>query len=84
MKRHLSIVAALGMCLAWSSISYGQVFDTRVEATSCASAIGGNVTASNVAVVCGIPPEVLDALVNSRTKALEEFVGLHPVWMTRS
>src|SRR5262245_44325126 len=77
MKRHLCFIAALGMCLAWSSISYGQVFGTRVEATSCASAIGGNVTASNVSVVCGIPPEVLDALVNSRTKVLEELVSAH-------
>src|SRR5262249_22260725 len=77
MKQHLCFIAALGMCLAWSSISYGQVFGTRVEATSCASAIGGNVTASNVSVVCGIPPEVLDALVNSRTKVLEELVSAH-------
>jgi tetratricopeptide (TPR) repeat protein len=30
-----------------------------------------------VAVVCGIPPEVLDALVNSRTKVLEELVSAH-------
>src|SRR5262249_29594209 len=77
MKRHLSFVAAVGVCLAWPSISYGQVFGTRVEATSCASAIGGNVTASNVAVVCGIPPEVLDALVKSRTVVLEELVSAH-------
>jgi hypothetical protein len=77
MKRHLSFVAALGMCLAWSPITYAQVFGTRVEATSCASAVGGNITASNVSVVCGIPPEVLDALVKSRTVALEELVSAH-------
>jgi len=77
MKRPLSFIAAVGMCLAWRSISYGQVFGTRVEATSCASAIGGNVTASNVAVVCGIAPEVLDALVKSRTVVLEELVSAH-------
>jgi tetratricopeptide (TPR) repeat protein len=77
MKRHLCFIAALGLCLAWPSISYGQVFGTRVEATSCGSAIGGNVTASNVAVVCGIPPEVLDALVKSRTVVLEELVSAH-------
>jgi hypothetical protein len=77
MKRHLSFVAALGMCLAWSSISYAQVFGTRIEATSCASAVGGNITASNVSVVCGIPPEVLDALVKSRTVVLEELVSAH-------
>jgi carbohydrate-binding DOMON domain-containing protein len=49
----------------------------RVEATSCASAVGGNITASNVSVVCGIPPEVLDVLVKSRTVALEELVSAH-------
>ena len=36
-----------------------------------------NITASNVSVVCGIPPEVLDALVKSRTGVLEELVGAH-------
>src|SRR5215470_5833522 len=77
MKQHLCFIAALGMCLAWSSISYGQVFGTRIEATSCASAVGGNITASNVSVVCGIPPEVLDALVKSRTVVLEELVSAH-------
>src|SRR5262245_32723223 len=71
MNRHLAFVATAGVCLAWSSISYAQVFGSRVEATSCAAAIGGNVTASNLSVVCGIP-EVLDALVKSRTVALEE------------
>jgi tetratricopeptide (TPR) repeat protein len=77
MKRHLSYIAALGMCLAWSPITYAQVFGTRIEATSCASAVGGNITASNVSVVCGIPPEVLDALVRSRTVVLEELVTAH-------
>src|SRR5262245_36359447 len=77
MKRHLSFVAALGICLAGPSTSYGQVFGTRIEATSCASAVGGNITASNVSVVCGIPPDVLDALVKSRTVVLEELVTAH-------
>jgi tetratricopeptide (TPR) repeat protein len=76
MKRHLAFVATAGMCLAWSSISYAQVFGTRIEAT-CASAVGGNITASNVSVVCGIPPEVLDALLKSRTVVLEELVSAH-------
>src|SRR5262245_44525617 len=77
MKRHLSFVAALGICLAGPSVSYAQVFGTRVEATSCASAVGGSITASNVSVVCGIPPEVLDALVKSRTVVLDELVNAH-------
>jgi hypothetical protein len=77
MKRHLSFVTALGMCLAGPSVSYAQVFGTRVEATSCASAVGGNITDSSLSVVCGIPPEVLDTLVKSRTVALEELVSAH-------
>jgi tetratricopeptide (TPR) repeat protein len=77
MKRHLSFVAALGMCLVSSPITSAQVFGTRIEATSCASAVGGNITASNVSVVCGIPPEVLDGLVKSRTAMLEELVSAH-------
>ena len=76
-NEHLVFVAAVGLSLAWPSTSYGQVFGTRIEATSCASAVGGNVTASTVSVVCGIPPEVLDALVKSRTMVLEELVGAH-------
>jgi tetratricopeptide (TPR) repeat protein len=76
MKRHLAFVAA-GICLAWSSTSYGQFFGTRVDATSCAAAIAGNVTASNVSVVCGIPPEVLDALVKSRTETLDQLIKSH-------
>jgi tetratricopeptide (TPR) repeat protein len=74
---HLVFVAAVGLSLAWPSTSDGQVFGTRIEATSCASAVGGNITASNVSVVCGIPPEVLDALVKSRTVVLEELINAH-------
>lgn len=77
MKRSLSFVAAIGVCLAWSSVSYGQIFGSRQEATSCAAAIGGNLTASTVSVVCGIPPEILDTLIKSRTEALTEIVSAH-------
>jgi tetratricopeptide (TPR) repeat protein len=73
----LALLPAVGICSGYSSISYAQVFGARVEATSCASAIGGSVTTSNVSVVCGIPPEVLDALVKSRTVVLEELVSAH-------
>jgi hypothetical protein len=56
-----------------TSVSYAQILGNRTEATSCAAAISGNVTTrSAVSVICGIPPEVLDALVKSRTQTLEE------------
>ena len=64
----LAITASIGT----GRISFAQNFGTRTEATSCAAAIGGNVTFSTVSVVCGIAPEVLDALVRSRTQPFEE------------
>jgi tetratricopeptide (TPR) repeat protein len=66
----LAILASVG----WSSIGYAQILGTRVEATSCSSAIGGTVTASNVSlsVVCGIPQEKVDELVRDAKRPLEE------------
>src|SRR5262249_45440183 len=66
----LAMLASVG----WSSIGYAQILGTRVEATSCSSAIGGTVTASNVSVsvVCGIPPEKVDELVRDAKRPLEE------------
>jgi hypothetical protein len=58
-----------------ASISDAQLLGNRTEATSCAAAIGGNVTDSKFSVVCGIPPEVLDQLVRSRTQLLEDFIN---------
>src|SRR3954447_24274879 len=57
--------------------SQAQLLGSRTEATSCASAIGGSVTASHISVVCGISPEILDALIKSRTQTLEDLVGAH-------
>jgi tetratricopeptide (TPR) repeat protein len=64
----LAVAAFIGM----EGNSFGQGLGSRTEATSCAAAIGGNVTSSSISVVCGVPPEVLDALVKSRTQTLEE------------
>ncbi len=70
----LAFVFAISASIGWSSICYAQVFGTRVEATSCSSAIGGTVTATNVSVsvVCGIPPEKVDELVRDAKRPLEE------------
>src|SRR5262249_39720201 len=70
----LVFLFAISASIGWSSICYAQVFGTRVEATSCSSAIGGTITASNVSVsvVCGIPPEKVDELVRDAKRPLEE------------
>jgi tetratricopeptide (TPR) repeat protein len=73
----VACLLALATSIGMGGISFAQIIGTRNEATSCASAIGGNVSASTVSVVCGIPPEVLDALVKSRTQTLEELASSH-------
>src|SRR5437868_14653718 len=62
------VIAAL---LALPSAAHAQLFGTHVEATSCASAIGGSVNNSNISVVCGINPEVLEALRRSFTETVQ-------------
>src|ERR1700688_4700796 len=62
---------AIWTLLSAASIASAQLLGNRAEATSCASAIGGNVTASTISVVCGIPPEVLDALVRSKDELVQ-------------
>jgi tetratricopeptide (TPR) repeat protein len=71
----LAFVFAIAASVVWSSLCYAQVFGTRVEATGCASAIGGNITASNISVVCGIPPEKVDELVRDAKRPLEELTA---------
>jgi tetratricopeptide (TPR) repeat protein len=73
----IAFLPAILALIGPASISDAQLLGNRTEATSCASAIGGNVTDSKISVVCGIPAEVLDQLVRSRTEPLEELVGAH-------
>src|SRR5262249_47452459 len=66
MKRHLSFVAALGMCLFGPiPTAYAQV---REDTGSIA--IGGSVTGSTV--IIGIPQERVDELVRDAKRPLEE------------
>jgi len=66
MKRHLSFVAALGMCLFASlTVAYAQV-----RADTGSIAIGGSVTGSTV--IIGIPQEKVDELVRDAKRPLEE------------
>jgi len=66
MKRHLSFVAALGMCLFASiTAAYAQV-----SADTGSIAIGGSVTGSTV--IIGIPQEKVDELVRDAKRPLEE------------
>jgi tetratricopeptide (TPR) repeat protein len=66
MKRHLSFVAALGMCFFASfTVAYAQV-----RADTGSIAIGGSVTGSTV--IIGIPQEKVDELVRDAKRPLEE------------
>src|SRR6266446_5374708 len=58
MKRHLSFVAALGMCLfGLNASAYAQ----QIRAETGGIAIGGSVTGSTINI--GVPPEQLAALI---------------------
>ena len=69
MKRHLSFVAALGMCF-FASIP---VADAQVRADTGGIAIGGSVTGSTV--IIGIPQEKVDELVRDAKRPLEELTA---------
>src|SRR5436190_3300054 len=58
MKRHLSFVAALGMCLFGLKVSADA---QQIKAETGGIAIGGSVTGSTINI--GVPPEQLAALV---------------------
>jgi tetratricopeptide (TPR) repeat protein len=58
MKRHLSFVAALGMCLFGVNVSADA---QQIKAETGGIAIGGSVTGSTINI--GVPPEQLTALV---------------------
>jgi hypothetical protein len=57
MNRHLSVVAAVGMCFALNTTADAQ----QVKADTGGVAIGGSVTGSTINI--GVPPEQLAALV---------------------
>jgi tetratricopeptide (TPR) repeat protein len=67
MKRHLSFVAALGMCL-FPPITTAHA--QQVKADTGSIAIGGSVTGSTV--IIGIPQEKVDELVRDAKRPLEE------------
>jgi tetratricopeptide (TPR) repeat protein len=69
MKRHLSFVAALGMCF-FPSITTAHA---QVRADTGSIAIGGSVTSSTV--IIGIPQEKVDALVRDAKRPLEELTS---------
>jgi tetratricopeptide (TPR) repeat protein len=69
MKRHLSFVAASGMCFFASlTAAYAQV-----RADTGSIAIGGSVTGSTV--IIGIPQEKVDELVRDAKRPLEELTN---------
>ena len=66
MKRHLSFVAALGMCFFASNTTA----DAQVRADTSGIAIGGSAFFSKV--ITGIPQEKVDELVRDAKRPLEE------------
>jgi len=66
MKRHLSFIAALALCL-FPSITTA---DAQVRADTGSIAIGGSVTSSTV--IIGIPQDKVDELVRDAKRPLEE------------
>src|SRR5436190_3425827 len=66
MKRHLSFVAALGMCLFGLNVS---VDAQQIRAETGGIAIGGSVAGSTINI--GVPPEQLAALVRQATDLSE-------------
>ena len=69
----LAIAASIGT----GRILFAQNLGPRTEATSCAAAIGGKATFSTISLACGIPPEMLDTLLKSRTQDLDGLASAH-------
>jgi hypothetical protein len=67
MKRHLSFIAALGMCL-FASNTTAHAQQTKAETGGVA--IGGSVTSSTI--IIGIPQQKVDELVRDAKRPLEE------------
>src|SRR5262245_42136468 len=67
MKRHLFLVAALGMCFCASNTTSDA---QQIKADTGGIAIGGSVTSSTV--IIGIPQEKVDELVRDAKRPLEE------------
>src|SRR5262245_65041565 len=68
MKRHLSFVAALGMCFFFSSNTTAVA--QEVKADTGGIAIGGSVSSSTINI--GLPQERVDELVRDARHSLEE------------
>jgi tetratricopeptide (TPR) repeat protein len=72
MKRHLSFVAALGMCLFGLNASAGA---QQIKAETGGIAIGGSVSSSTINI--GISQEKVDELVRDAKRPLEELTSQH-------
>jgi tetratricopeptide (TPR) repeat protein len=66
MKRHLSFVAALGICVFAAANTHAQ----QIKSETGSVAIGGSVTSSTI--IIGIPQEKVDELVRDAKRPLEE------------
>jgi tetratricopeptide (TPR) repeat protein len=79
MPRIKSALACLVGGLAWwvSNGANAQIFGQRTEATKCAIAIAGN--ADRIQNICGIPPEVFEAITNEFRKAQQDLRDINQV-----
>jgi len=68
MKRHLSFVAALGICV-FASNTHAQ----QIKSETGSVAVGGSVTSSTI--IIGIPQEKVDELVRDAKRSLEELTA---------
>ena len=62
-ERHLLSLIAVALSLVAQPASAQLLGSRSVEATGCASAIGGNVRDSTITTVCGMPHEQVVELV---------------------
>jgi hypothetical protein len=72
----VSKLAAVGLvgslaCLVFNGAT-AQLFDRRIEATNCATAIAGNADGARIQNICGLPPEVFEAITNEFRKAQQD------------
>jgi hypothetical protein len=74
-------VACLVVCLGcWvSNGANAQIFGKRTEATNCATAIAGSADRATIQNICGIPPEVFEAITNEFRKAQQDLRDVNQV-----
>jgi tetratricopeptide (TPR) repeat protein len=71
------LLALTTLCVAPPAAA--QLLGSRIEAGCAGVATGGSISNTTITSVCGIPPEVLEALVRDRTKPLQDLADTQKV-----